>query len=378
MRLAGRSILIAAFLVLSGLAVGGPFEDANTPMEPWWTEGHIETAYLMIVCVFFLAALIDAARRFVRRPKAAPSVVVARRPRTKAMVFAGIMYAGIISFALIVITIAQLPRSDFAVYGMAAILALMLIASGYIVTRRAIPLFVGAATRLMRSVSAAHTVIANELRTWKPEHRKALVLAMGLGAVLGVAFGLHEVSQTSANYWWPYYPFGCDFGSSRGTIINLGPILPYGHRCFTVHYGFWPTITLWPAFAGSCRRRFGLYPPAAEKLSASRLSICFDSSPAFRSGASAHTKNAPRIRPEKLEKVGGSVGLTARRLRFQGPRGRERGGRRSRGGRGSPTIAAACGRMVTMASPHARAATAEGRTSSGNVRRLVRAAGWSA
>jgi hypothetical protein len=48
--------------------------------------------------------------------------------------------------------------------------------------------------------------MVSDPRTWKREHRIALVLAMELEAALGVAFGIHEPEGTYDWIWLP--PWG--------------------------------------------------------------------------------------------------------------------------------------------------------------------------
>ena len=56
--------------------------------------------------------------------------------------------------------------------------------------------------RLFRVVARPARSVLADVHTWKPEHRKALVLAIEFGAAVGFVLGLHEVGLHS--YQWSF------------------------------------------------------------------------------------------------------------------------------------------------------------------------------
>jgi hypothetical protein len=108
----------------------------------------------------------------------------------------------------------------------------------------------GSGTRMLPGLFRAITRPARsaiaDLRAWKPEHRRALVLAMGLGALIGGLYGLHGIDERPSI--WEWYSFGCDKLLWRPWL--QGAILGFyvSGTCLSVRT-YWVAVVGWSAFA---------------------------------------------------------------------------------------------------------------------------------
>jgi hypothetical protein len=108
----------------------------------------------------------------------------------------------------------------------------------------------GGGTRMLSGlfraiVRPARSAIA-DLRTWKPEHQRALILAMGLGALIGGLYGLHGIGDDPDR--WEWYSFGCyDHWSRRGAVLGVY----LSGSCLSLSSTYWFAVVGWSAFAAT-------------------------------------------------------------------------------------------------------------------------------